>query len=85
MNPVGARAVSVNFTVVSPPGTPQGAFLLAWATGSPPANPVAIMTYGPGSTVISNSAIVPLNDLGQMTVNVSHSTHIIMDVNGFFY
>jgi hypothetical protein len=82
--PSGADAVSVNFTVVSTAATPQGAFLLAWPTGSPPANPVAVMTYGPGVTIISNAAIVPLNGSGQMTVNVSHSTHIIMDVNGYF-
>ncbi|HEY6065590.1 MAG TPA: hypothetical protein VIY96_05510 [Thermoanaerobaculia bacterium] len=80
----GAEAISVNFSVVSPAGTPQGAFLVAWPTGQPPANPVAIMTYGPGSTVISNAAIVPISDSGQVTVNVSHSTHVVMDVNGYF-
>jgi hypothetical protein len=85
--PSGADAVSVNFTVVSAPATPQGAFLLAWPTGSPPppGSITAIITYGPGVTVISNAAIVPLGQsAGQMTVNVSHSTHIIMDVNGYF-
>ncbi len=83
--PTGADAISVNFTVVSSAATPQGAFLLAWSTGSPPASPTALITYGPGVTVISNAAIVPLNgNSGQITVNVSHSTHIIMDVNGYF-
>jgi hypothetical protein len=82
--PSGADAISVNFSVVSAPATPQGAFLLAWPTGSPPVFTTAIMTYGPGVTIISNAAIVPLNGSGQMTVNVSHSTHIIMDVNGYF-
>ena len=83
--PISADAISVNFTVVSPPGTPQGAFLLAWPTGSPPVSPTALITYGPGVTVISNAAIVPLSiGGGQLTINVSHSTHIIMDVNGYF-
>jgi hypothetical protein len=82
--PAGADAISVNFTVVSTAATPQGAFMLAWPTGSPPSPIVALMTYGPGVTVLSNSAIVPLSSGGQLTVNVSHSTHIIMDVNGYF-
>jgi len=81
--PSGADAISVNFSVVSPAGTPAGAFLLAWPTGQAPP-PTAIMTYGPGVTILSNAAIVPLNASGQMTVNVSHSTHIVMDVNGYF-
>ncbi len=83
--PVEADAISVNFTVVSAPATPQGGFLLAWPTGLPPASTTALMTYGPGVTVISNAAIIPLsNGAGQLTVNASHSTHIIMDVNGYF-
>jgi hypothetical protein len=81
--PTGADAVSVNFSVVSTAATPAGAFLLAWPTGQAPP-PTAIMTYGPGATILSNAAIVPLNGSGQMTVNVSNSTHVIMDVNGYF-
>jgi hypothetical protein len=81
-----AQAISVNITVTgSPPTIPQGAFLLAWATGDPPppGGITAIMTYGPTQT-ISNAAVIPLNGAGQMTINVSHSTHIIMDVNGYY-
>jgi hypothetical protein len=81
--PGGADAISVNFSVVSPAGTPLGAFLLAWPAGQA-APPTAIMTYGPGATIISNAAIVPLGGGEQMNVNVSHSTHVIMDVNGYF-
>src|SRR6476659_9517896 len=82
--PAGADALSVNFTVVSAAATPQGAFLLAWPTGFPPSPVVALMTYGPGVTILSNSAIVPLGPGEHLTVNVSHSTHVIMDVNGYF-
>ncbi len=84
--PVGADAISVNFSVVSAAATPQGAFLLAWPTGSPPApgTITAVMTFGPGVTILSNAAIVPLGPGEQLTVNVSHSTHVIMDVNGYF-
>jgi hypothetical protein len=81
--PSGAGAVSVNFSVVAAGGIPAGSFLLAWPTGSPPVQTTAIMTYGPGQ-IISNAAIVPLNSSGQLTVNVSGSTHIIMDVNGYY-
>jgi hypothetical protein len=81
--PAGADAISVNFTVVSIAATPAGAFLLAWPTGQPPP-PTAIMTYGPGVIILSNAAIVPLGPGEQINVNVSHSTHIIMDVNGYF-
>jgi len=81
--PAGTDAVSVNFTVVPTVAAPSGAFLLAWPTGQAPP-PTAIMTYGPGQTIISNAAIVPLGAGEQMQVNVSHSTHVIMDVNGYF-
>jgi hypothetical protein len=81
--PAGTNAISANFSVVSPAGTPLGAFLLAWPTGQP-APPTAIMTYGPGATVISNAAVVPLGSGEQLNVNVSHSTHVILDVNGYF-
>jgi len=80
--PSGAGAISVNFTVVAAGGIPAGSFLLAWPTGQPPP-PTAIMTYGPGQ-ILSNAAIVPLNSSGQLTVNVSGSTDIIMDVNGYY-
>jgi hypothetical protein len=80
--PAGADAISVNFTVVAAAGIPAGSFLLAWPTGQAPP-PTAIMTYGPGQ-IISNAAIVPLGPSEQINVNVSGSTHVIMDVNGYF-
>ena len=80
--PESVAAVSANFTVVAAAGIPVGSFLLAWPTGQA-APPTAIMTYGPGQ-IISNAAIVPLGPGNQMNVNVSGSTHVIMDVNGYF-
>ena len=41
------------------------------------------MNFQTGQTV-ANAAIVPLSTTGQITVNVSHGTHVIMDVNGYF-
>jgi hypothetical protein len=80
--PAGTDAISANFTVVAAGGIPAGSFLLAWPTGQA-APPTAIMTYGPGQT-ISNAAVVPLGPGEQLNVNVSGSTHVIMDVNGYF-
>ncbi len=80
--PAGTEAISVNFSVVAAGGIPPGSFFLAWPTGQPPP-PTAIMTYGPGQ-IISNAAIVPLGPGEQLNVNVSGSTHIVMDVNGYF-
>lgn len=81
--PYGVDAVSVNFTVTGSPAAPPGAFLLAYPTGSPPSPVVSILNFQAGQT-IANAAIVPLNESGQLTINVSHSTHVIMDVNGYF-
>jgi len=80
--PSGVEAISVNFTVVAALGIPAGSFLLSWPTGQPPP-PTAIMTYGPGQ-IISNAAILPVGAGDQINVNVSGSTHVIMDVNGYF-
>jgi hypothetical protein len=80
--PVGADAVSVNFTVTGSPAAPPGAFLLAWPQGGQtPA--VSILNFQTGQTV-ANAAIVPVSAAGQIVVNVSHATHVIMDVNGYF-
>ena len=81
--PFGVDAVSVNFTVTGSPAAPPGAFLLAWPQGQP-APPVSILNFQAGQT-IANAAIVPMGSpFGEFTVNVSHSTHVIMDINGYF-
>jgi len=81
--PVGADDVSVNFTVLGAPAAPPGAFLLAFPEGGVPP-PTSILNYQTQPNPIANAAIVPLSAGGGMTVNVSHSVHIIMDVNGYF-
>ena len=83
--PAGTDAIRSNFTVVGVAGgTRLGArSSLAWPTGQAPP-PTAIMTYGPGMTILSNAAIVPLGPGEQLNVNVSEATHIVMDVNGYF-
>lgn len=81
--PVGADAISANFTVTGSPSAPPGAFILAYPTGSPPSPIVSLLNFQAGQT-IANAAIVPLNASGSLTINTSHSTHVIMDVNGYF-
>ena len=76
--PAGAEAVSVNFTAVGPSAA---GFLVAWPMGGA-VPPVSVLNFNAGQTV-ANAAIVPLGS-GAMTVNVSASTHVILDVNGYF-
>ena len=65
------------------PAAPPGAFILAYPTGSPPSPIVSLLNFQAGQT-IANAGIVPLSGAGSLTINVSHSTHVIMDVNGYF-
>ena len=81
--PAGAEAISANFTVTGSPSAPPGAFILAYPTGSPPSPIVSLLNFQAGQT-IANAGIVPLDGSGSLTINVSHSTHVIMDVNGYF-
>ena len=78
----GAMALSLNITVTGAPAAPPGAFLLAWPQGGAPP-PVSILNYQAGQT-IANAAIVPTGTGNGITINVSHSTHVIVDVNGYF-
>ena len=80
--PAGADAISANFTVTGSPAAPPGAFILAYPTGSPPSPIVSLLNFQAGQT-IANAGIVALS-AGSITINVSHSTHVIMDVNGYF-
>jgi hypothetical protein len=80
--PNGAGAISANFTVTGSPSAPPGAFLLAWPTGGPTPG-ISILNFQAGQT-IANAAIVPLGPGEQLNVNVSHSTHVILDINGYF-
>ena len=77
--PSGIGAVSLNFTVVGPldPG-----FLVSWPTGGA-VPPVSILNFTAGQTV-ANAAVVPTNVSGSITVNVSASTHLIVDINGYY-
>jgi hypothetical protein len=78
--PTTAKAVSLNLTVTTT--SVQGA-LKAFASGSPP--PLGgIVNYLKKDTR-ANNAIVSLDSAGKMTVQCSSgTTHVIVDVNGYF-
>jgi hypothetical protein len=79
--PSGARAVAANVTVTQPsaPGNVN-----VFPASSPPPG-TAIVNYGAGATR-GNNAVVQLSAAGQVAVRCSPtgSTHVIIDVNGYF-
>jgi hypothetical protein len=70
----------LNFTVVGPTGS---GFLVSWPTGGA-VPPVSTLNFNDGQTV-ANAAVVPTSVTGSITVNVSAPTHVIVDVNGYYY
>jgi len=79
--PAGAKAVSLNVTVTQP--TAPGNVRLFPAGDPVPV--VSTVNYSAGQTR-ANNAVVGLSDTGRLTVHVepSGSTHLILDVNGYF-
>jgi hypothetical protein len=77
--PAAAAAYSVNVTVV-----PDGplAYLTAWPTGSP--RPVVSTLNSFDGAVVANAAIVPAGTNGAISIFVTNSTHVILDINGYF-
>ena len=86
--PVGAAAVAVNITAVSP--TNQGRLTL-YPTGITPPT-TSNLNFPPGTFALNNGAIVPLadqavepNDLAVMPFVVNNGqVHMVLDVTGFF-
>ena len=46
--------------------------------------PVSILNWDHVPAQIANSAVVPTNGSGSITVNVSSPTHVIVDINGYY-
>ncbi len=77
--PTTAAAYSMNVTVV-----PDGrlSYLSAWPAGSgPPA--VSTLNSWDGA-VVANAAIVPAGTNGAISIYVTDSTQVILDINGYF-
>jgi len=81
--PGSVGAVSLNFTITGPGQTTAG-FLLAWPTGGA-VPPVSILNWDHVPAQVANAAVVPTSFSGSITVNVSAPTHVVVDVNGYYY
>ena len=77
--PAGAAAYSLNMTVV--PSGPLG-FLTTWPTGQ--AQPLVSTLNAPKGFYVANAAIVPAGTGGSVNAFVTDTTHVIIDVNGYF-
>ena len=78
--PSWAQAYSLNFTAI--PHAGPLASLTAWPSGQSQPYPPSLTDFA--GTVVSNAAIVPAGTNGNILVNVSAATDVIIDVNGFF-
>jgi uncharacterized repeat protein (TIGR01451 family) len=77
--PATAKAYSVNVTVA--PSGPL-TYLTTWPTGSP--QPVVSTLNSWDGAVVANAAIVPAGTGGAISFFVTDSTHLILDINGYF-
>ncbi len=77
--PNGAKAYSLNFTVV--PHGPLG-FLTVWPTGQPQPNVSTLNSYT--GQLVANAAIVPAGDAGKVCTFASNDTDLVIDINGYF-
>lgn len=79
--PAGAKAYSLNFTVVSP--TAPG-YLSAYPAGPAP-NPLTSVLNFVAGDVIANASVVAASDTGAIHVYAgSAAFHLIVDVNGYY-
>ncbi|MFN7933880.1 MAG: hypothetical protein U0R19_11155 [Bryobacteraceae bacterium] len=78
--PAGAMAYSLNVTVV-----PTGplSYLTVWPSNI--ARPLVSTLNAFDGAVTSNAAIVPASPTGTVSVYVTNQTHVILDINGYFY
>ena len=78
--PATAAAYSLNFSVTQ---TAASGFLTSWPAGA--TQPVvATMTWFGASQTLSSAAIVPAGTSGSISVYVAATTHVIIDINGYF-
>ena len=77
--PATARVYSLNFTVV--PQGPLG-FLTTWPSDQN--QPLVSTLNSPNGAVVANAAIVPASSNGSISVYVSGTSDLVIDVNGYF-
>jgi hypothetical protein len=77
--PATAAAYSLNVTVVPKAGL---GYLSIWPAGQ--SQPVASTLNSPNGQIAANAAIVPAGANGAISVFVSDSTDVIIDIDGYF-
>jgi len=77
--PATASAYSLNVTVV--PAGPLS-YLTLWPAGQ--ARPFVSTLNSFGGTVVANAAIVPAGAGGAVSVFVTNTTDVVLDINGYF-
>jgi hypothetical protein len=77
--PNTAEGYSLNFTVV-PPGILG--YLSVWPTGE--TRPLVSTLNDLTGTVVANAAIVPAGTNGAISLYGSDSTHVVIDIDGYF-
>ncbi|MFZ0792418.1 MAG: choice-of-anchor tandem repeat GloVer-containing protein [Candidatus Korobacteraceae bacterium] len=77
--PTSAAAYSLNVTVV--PLTTLG-YLTIWPTGE--AQPVVSTMNSPDGRIKANAAIVPAGTSGAVSVYVTDTSNVILDIDGYF-
>ncbi len=77
--PATAQAYSLNATVVPPAAL---GFLTLWPTGQ--GQPLVSTLNALTGAITANAAIVPAGTNGQIAAFVSSTSHLVLDINGYF-
>lgn len=77
--PAGAQAYSLNATAV--PTTPLG-YLTLWPAGQP--QPFVSTLNANHGGIVANAAIIKAGVNGAVAAFVSNSSHLVVDINGYF-
>ncbi|MCC6344699.1 MAG: hypothetical protein IT166_21040 [Bryobacterales bacterium] len=77
--PGGARAFSLNITV-APHGPLQ--YLTAWPAGAAQPNISTLNSFE--GKIVANAAIVPAGSGGMISIFVTDTTDVIVDINGYY-
>jgi uncharacterized repeat protein (TIGR01451 family) len=76
--PAGAKAYSLNATVVPPAPL---SFLTLWGSGG---MPLVSTLNSFDATVVANAALVPAGAGGEVTAYTTNLSHLLLDINGYF-
>ena len=79
---VNVQAYDFNFTVVSYPVGQSMRYLTVWPEGQQ--QPTVSTLNNRTATTVANAAIVPAGNNGAISVYVSESTQLVVDIDGYF-